>query len=128
MLVGGSPAGELLNVVFLALMFPGMLLSVTGSTLLGIALLRDSYAPRLTAWLLALAFPLMLVGSDVLGHNSLGMVPLFARLGRDRPAPLAARAVNQRAARPLSRPTESSRLNRRQTAAMGFSPRAAIGH
>ena len=49
----------------------------TGSTLLGVALLRDSYAPRLTAWLLALAVPLMLVGSDVLGHNSLGIRPLF---------------------------------------------------
>jgi len=76
-LVGGSPAGELLNVLFLALLVPGMLLSVTGSTLLGVALLRDSYAPRLTAWLLALAVPLMLVGSDVLGHNSLGTVPLL---------------------------------------------------
>ena len=32
---------------------------------------------RFTAWLLALAFPLMLIGSDVLGHNSLGMIPLF---------------------------------------------------
>ena len=56
---------------------PGMLLSVLGSTVLGIALLRDRYAPRLTAWLLTLAFPLMLISSDVLGHNSLGMIPLF---------------------------------------------------
>ena len=76
-LFGGSTAGESLNIVFLALMVPGMLLSVIGSTMLGIALLRDHYVPRLTAWLLALAFPLMLVGSDVLGHNSLGMIPLF---------------------------------------------------
>ena len=45
--------------------------------MLGIALLRNRYAPRLTAWLLALAVPLMLIGSDVLGHNSLGMIPLF---------------------------------------------------
>jgi hypothetical protein len=75
----GDPTGdgEALNFVFLALMFPGMLLSVIGSTVLGIALLRARYAPKLTAWLLALALPLMLVGSDVLGHNSLGMVPLF---------------------------------------------------
>jgi hypothetical protein len=75
----GDPTGDgdALNFVFLALMFPGMLLSVIGSTVLGIALLRARYAPKLTAWLLALAFPLMLVGSDVLGHNSLGMVPLF---------------------------------------------------
>jgi hypothetical protein len=85
--------GDALNLVFLVLMFPGMLLSVIGSTVLGIALLRARYAPRLTAWLLALAFPLMLVGSDVLGHNSLGMVPLFVawaatgwQLGRVQPS------------------------------------------
>jgi hypothetical protein len=76
-LFAGSAAGETLNVVFLALLMPGMLLGVLGSTVLGIALLRNRYAPRLTAWLLALAFPLMLIGSDVLGHNSLGMIPLF---------------------------------------------------
>ena len=39
--------------------------------------MRARYAPRLTAWLLALAFPLLLVGSIALGHNSLGLVPLF---------------------------------------------------
>jgi len=77
-LLGDSaPNGNALNVVFLALMLPGMMLSVIGSTVLGIALLRARYAPRLTAWLLALAFPLMLVGSAVIGHNSIGMVPLF---------------------------------------------------
>lgn len=54
-----------------------MLLSVIGSTVLGIALLRACHAPRLTAWLLALAFPLLVVASDVLGHNSLGMIPIF---------------------------------------------------
>ncbi|MDQ3670566.1 MAG: hypothetical protein M3377_09860, partial [Actinomycetota bacterium] len=29
------------------------------------------------AWLLALAIPLLVVGSAVVGHNSIGMVPLF---------------------------------------------------
>lgn len=77
-LLGDSAAdGEALNLVFLVLMFPGMLLSVIGSTVLGVALLRARYTPSLTAWLLALAFPFMLVGSDMLGHNSLGLVPLF---------------------------------------------------
>ncbi len=76
-LFGGDPAADALNAVFLALMLPGMLISVIGSTVLGVALLRDRYAPKLTAWLLALAFPLMLVVSSVLGHNSLGLVPLF---------------------------------------------------
>ncbi len=77
-LVGGSTESGALNVAFLALLLPGMLVSVIGSTVLGIALLRDRYAPQVTAWLLALAFPLLLVGSVVLGHNSLGLVPLFA--------------------------------------------------
>jgi hypothetical protein len=76
-LMGGSAAGEILNLVYLALLLPGMLLSVIGSTVLGIALLRARFTPKLTAWLLTLAFPLMLLGSDVLGHNSLGLIPLF---------------------------------------------------
>ena len=61
----------------MALMVPGMLISIVGSTVLGIALLHAGYAPKLTAWLLALAIPLMFLASDGLGHNSLGMVPLF---------------------------------------------------
>jgi hypothetical protein len=72
-----APPSAALNVVFFALIVPGLLLGTIGSTVLGIALLRSSYRPRLTAWLLALAVPLWLVGSDVLGHNSLGLIPLF---------------------------------------------------
>ena len=72
-----APPSDALNVVFFALIIPGLLLGTIGSTVLGIALLRSSYRPRLTAWLLALAVPLWLVGSDVLGHNSLGLIPLF---------------------------------------------------
>ena len=80
-LFGRDPTSDALETVFIALMVPGMLLSIVGSTVLGIALLRNRYAPKLTAWLLALAFPLAIVGSDVLGHNSLGMVPLFVAWG-----------------------------------------------
>jgi hypothetical protein len=76
-LVGGDPATKALDPVFMALMFPGMVISVVGSSVLGIALLRAGYAPKLTAWLLALALPLMVAASSGLGHNSLGMVPLF---------------------------------------------------
>jgi hypothetical protein len=76
-LLGGDPEAKALDPVFMALMFPGMLISIVGSTVLGIALLRAGYAPRLTAWLLALAIPLMFLASSGLGHNSLGMVPLF---------------------------------------------------
>jgi hypothetical protein len=62
---------------FMGLMFPGLLLSLIGSGVLGVALLRAGYRPRLAAWLLALAFPLWIVGDFIIGHNSIGLVPLF---------------------------------------------------
>lgn len=80
-LIAGSTAGEALNLVFLALMLPGMAISVIGSTVLGIALLRSTYRPRLTPWLLTLAFPSMLIVPTFLGHNSLGMLPVFVAWG-----------------------------------------------
>ena len=58
-----------------------MFISAVGSTVLGVALLRSRYTPRLTAWLLTLAFPSMLVIPTVLGHNSLGMLPLMIAWG-----------------------------------------------
>jgi hypothetical protein len=100
-LFGGDPTNDALETVFLALMVPGMLISVIGSTVLGIALLREGFMPKLTAWLLALSLPLQFVGSDVLGHNSLGMVPLLIAWGavgrhlwRAEPASLQSLAVS----------------------------------
>ena len=81
LLIGSSPNGTAVNSVFLALMVPGMLLSLTGSTTLGIGFLRNRYAPRLTAWLLVLTVPFMIVGAGVLGHIGLGMLPLFIEWG-----------------------------------------------
>ncbi len=81
MLVGASASSGLLDLAFLPLVVPGILLSTIGSTVLGIALLRDGFQPRVSAWLLALAFPLWIVGSFVLGHNSLGLVPLLLAWG-----------------------------------------------
>jgi hypothetical protein len=95
-LVGDN--GDVLNVVFLALLVPGMFFSTVGSTVLGIALLRTSHRPRATGWLLALAFPLLIVGSGVLGHNSLGLLPLFAAW-----AATGAHGLRSRAARPRGR-------------------------
>lgn len=74
-------AGTALDIVYLALMLPGMFISVIGSTVLGVGLLRGRYTPRLTAWLLTLALPSMIVLPTVLGHNSLGMVPLIVAWG-----------------------------------------------
>ncbi len=96
-----APPGErLLDVVFLALIVPGLLLGTIGSTVLGIALLRSSYRPRLTPWLLALSVPFWLAASVFLGHNSPGLVPLFLawaatgwRLWRSEPLAPAADAA-----------------------------------
>jgi hypothetical protein len=82
-LVGASVTGDALNIVFLALMVPGMLISSIGSTVLGIALLRSPqrFTPRTTAWLLALSFPAMAVIPEVLGHNSLGLLTMILAWG-----------------------------------------------
>lgn len=76
LLFAADPNGSAVNMTFSLLMVPGMLISLIGSTVLGIALLRARYTPRLTAWLLTLSIPCMVVGSAVLGHNSLGLIAL----------------------------------------------------
>lgn len=80
-LFNGDAAGAALNVVFLGLLLPGMLISVIGSTVLGIALLRGEFRPKLTAWLLTLSLPSMLFIPEVLGHNSLGLLPMIVAWG-----------------------------------------------
>lgn len=80
-LLGGDPSSPIVDPLFMGLLFPGILLSTAGSTALGIGLLRSGYRPRLTAWLLALAFPLWVVGDFVVGHNGIGLVPLMLAWG-----------------------------------------------
>ncbi|WP_369070276.1 hypothetical protein [Kineococcus terrestris] len=85
-LVGGvlsaDPTGSpVVDLAYLSLMLPGQLLVLTGSTVLGVSLLRSRWAPRAAAWWLAAALPLALVLSTVLGHNSFGMLPLFLAWG-----------------------------------------------
>ena len=63
------------------LAMPGLLVSAIGSTVLGIALVRARYRPRVTSWLLALAFPSILVVPAFLGNLSLGLVPLLVAWG-----------------------------------------------
>jgi hypothetical protein len=77
MLIGVSGSSTILDYAYLPLVFPGIVFGTIGSTMLGIGLLRSDYEPRVTAWLLALVFPLWVVGDFVIGHNSLGLVPLF---------------------------------------------------
>ncbi|MGI9017568.1 MAG: hypothetical protein ACR2HR_10785 [Euzebya sp.] len=77
LLFGGARLDAAANGVFLAMMLPGLLLSLIGSTVIGIVFLRSGHRPRLASWLLAGAFPLWILGSVVLGHNSFGILPLF---------------------------------------------------
>jgi hypothetical protein len=95
MLIGASASSSILDIAFMPFMLPGIFLSTIGSTVLGIGLLRSGYEPRATAWLLTLALPLWIAGSFVLGHNSIGLVPLFVawaatgwKLWRAEPATL----------------------------------------
>lgn len=77
LLIRADASGPLVDLAFLAMMLPGMLISLIGSTVLGIVFVRSGHRPRTTAWLLTLAIPLWIVGSFVLGHNGMGIVPLF---------------------------------------------------
>ena len=79
--VGTDPHNGPLNVVFLGLLIPGILLSTLGSSVLGVTLIRSRYSPRATAWILTLSFPGWILGSFVFGHNSLGLIPLFIAWG-----------------------------------------------
>ena len=66
---------SVVNVVFMAGAIPGLLLGCLGSAVLGVSLLRHGLQPRIASVLIVLALPLWIVGSIVLGHNSIGLVP-----------------------------------------------------
>lgn len=72
-----SPAHPVADAVFMAAMLPGLLTSLIGSSLLGVALVRARYPARGASWLLALAVPLWLFANLVVGHNSIGLLPLL---------------------------------------------------
>jgi len=61
---------------FLAFSAPGVLLTLLGSTLLGIALVRRDAVARTGAWLLALSIPLLFAMTALVGHLSGGLLPL----------------------------------------------------
>jgi hypothetical protein len=63
---------------FLLLGIPGVLISLSGSLLLGIALLRRGFRPRMTAWLLALWLPLFMALSSVIAMGAAALPMLFA--------------------------------------------------
>lgn len=57
---------------------PGLLITLLGSTMLGIALLRRGFAPRLPAWLLALTIPLAAGIDQVTSMGSMALPVMFA--------------------------------------------------
>ena len=77
-----------LDLAFVFLDIPGLLLSMIGSTMLGITLIRRGYRPRVTGWLLALSLPLSIV------------IGLFTSMGSG----CAAGDVRLRHRRPPARP------------------------
>lgn len=77
-LIDGSPENIVVDVAFFGLMLPAILFDAVGSTVLGIALLRNGYRPRVTAWLLVLALPSIVVISTVAGNFSLGSLAVPA--------------------------------------------------
>jgi hypothetical protein len=64
---------------------PGTLVSLVGSTLLGVSFVSGRSMPKGASWLLALSIPLVLAMVALLGHLSAGLVPLevaWIALGR----------------------------------------------
>jgi hypothetical protein len=55
---------------------PGLVILLAGLTMFGIGMLRQRAAPRFGAWLLALAIPLVLACTLLIGHLSAGLIPL----------------------------------------------------
>jgi hypothetical protein len=80
-LVDGSPENIVVDVAFYGLMLPAILCDAIGSTMLGVALLRNRYRPRITAWLLVLTFPSITVLATLLGNFGLGMLPVLGAWG-----------------------------------------------
>lgn len=66
---------SVVNVAYLVAMFPGLIIAILSSFVLGIMLLRAGFVPRWTAIVIMLAPPIWFLGSGVLGHNSIGILP-----------------------------------------------------
>jgi len=90
------------DVAFL-ITLPGFLLTLIGSTLLGIALLRRGFVPRSSAWLLALTLPLAIGIMEVtsMGSAALPVMFAFGIAGRRLAAGEDTADTTPRAARPV---------------------------
>ena len=79
----GEEYNAFFEVAFLVTL-PGLLLTLLGSTVLGVALVRNGLRPRVSAWLLLGTFPLALAITQVtsMGSAALPVMFAFALLGR----------------------------------------------
>jgi hypothetical protein len=77
---GGWFNPAMVNGAFVALVIPGVLITLIGGTWLGIVLLRRGFRPRVTAVLLALIFPLMIAVSSLMSLGS-GFIPMLIAWG-----------------------------------------------
>jgi hypothetical protein len=57
---------------------PGLLVTLIGSTLLGIALLHNGFRPRASAWLLAVSIPFAVLITQVTSMGSVALPMMFA--------------------------------------------------
>jgi hypothetical protein len=70
----------LVDGAFVALVVPGVLVTLMGGTWLGVVLLRRRYRPRITALLLALTVPLVMAISSVMSLGS-AFIPMLLAWG-----------------------------------------------
>ena len=71
-------SSELVDMAFLFLDIPAVLLGWLGSTMLGITLIVRGYRPRATAWLIALTIPLAMVITTFTSLGSAALPEMFA--------------------------------------------------
>lgn len=77
---GGLLNPALIDGAFMALVIPGVLITLLGGTWLGIVLLRHGYRPRVTAVLLALIIPVVFAVSAVMSLGS-AFIPMLLAWG-----------------------------------------------
>ena len=79
----GHGNADLLDITFLATL-PALLITLIGSTVLGIALVKNGLRPRISAWLLLGTFPLALLLMSITSQGSAALPVMFgfAFLGR----------------------------------------------
>lgn len=61
-----------------AVTIPGVLMTLIGSTILGIVLLRNGFTPKLPAWLLTLIIPFAIVTVQITSMGNIALPAMFA--------------------------------------------------